>query len=1213
MYSTTDSQIPHSLQSAAVTLLEWAQQQDQSLKHLTQSKLSACRLQVPVSVPTAAMLPWLRTQPSQHKLYFRARHSPFQIAAVGFSHQASGKIFTSAVHRHLLSILDDHDSNMRFYGGVRFHNVEINNPGSDWIPYDGYTFVLPALELFCDAQSRVFLAANYYPPAGVGALRTALTYMIRPSPAIVTAYPPLMIPRAHSVHDLTDFDAWDRAMSTILNHLSSHRYDKIVLARRKRFVFHENTIPDPLHILSALAFQNSIKPSHVPSESLSQGSSCEVTDNTQSQTNAYLFCLQVDHDKAFLGCTPELLFKLDDQTLLTEALAGTVRRVPHDNEEQALETLLNEKNVREHQFVVDYVTAAISRCGFTPHTDGPHIRRLPRLMHLATHVSATLPPNLMKSAQNDIFRLLSELHPTPAVCGVPQDITLEHIADIERFDRGLFAGPFGWFSSRASDFCVAIRSATVHGPYVTAYAGSGIVHASESSSEWDETELKLSAFTDLFSAESTFRGAAPSFTNVNQTTPRANQMNGPLPADRLPKKWLNVKTECHLLTNESVEVSSPKRRGRPHIPAYFDPSELERMSNLNELWGCCVVEELCRNGVFTFFVAPGSRSAPLAIGVARSRHVKVYVAHDERGAGYLAVGYARATGRAAAVVTSSGTAVANLLPAVVEAYMDGLPMILLTADRPPELQDVGANQSIRQPNIFGSYVIWSKEMACPCEEIPLKSLLSDVDYAVYKSGSESGWVQQNYQKENGPVHLNFMFRESLAPDESAWNRQYLNALGSKWRTSVEPLTLYRSSSTFLPFANNDDCEKSGSEAPDFWKDLKETENGVIVLAGGPGSLNDSDETLSIYEIADLLHWPIVSDVCGGLRLDSTRPGVVEYADLIFASSIIKKSYLPNAVLQFGERITSKRVKEWIRSASVDQEGFMHVLVSNSFKRSDEHCSVTHRVHGNVATVRSALRKNKLMETNGTAHNTSHGLMDLMLLSLEVRKHIERRIQRNNDWLLDSRLNEPKCAHTVSTCIGKKRVQALFVGNSMPIRDIDSYGQSQDHGGKIRIVANRGASGIDGVISSGIGFALGQNVNTTIFVGDMSMLHDLNSLHLLRDGHYTMDSRVTIVVVNNGGGGIFSMLPIAKHQTVFSPLFDTPHSVNFEGACKSFGMPYVAVETESQLRNALCDESDGHRFIEALVSMDHAENAQLHCSLKEEIVSLVEKLYPRYNK
>ncbi|CDF33800.1 unnamed protein product [Chondrus crispus] len=1220
---------PLSVRSAASSLILWARS-EASRPH---PPSHASRLAIPVHPGHPSALAWLRAQRFPQKLFFRSRSLDFEVAAVGFVHHATGPRFTRDAHLELLHILAPDDSTQRFYGAARFDDGPNSRRDDLWKPYDGYTFVLPAVELYRDPDGGFHLAANFYPPAGLDLLTRVLVNIVPTPLSIFTSNPAALIPRADRVADLTIFPDWHAAITTILRDLSTGQYGKIVLARRKRFSFNPHASPTPVHILAALEEQDALKTRHFPplnGETRPQDSA--------EQRNSYLFCLQLDHRSAFLGCTPERLFRLEGQSILAEALAGTVRRGSDGNEGQVLSELMSSKNLEEHRFVVDYIRTALADCGVQADTNGPHVRRLPRLMHLATHIHGQFPLPSDTSLNghradvggnasgSNVFKLLRTMHPTPAVCGMPREKTITELENLEDFDRGLFAGPLGWFSREAGEFCVAIRSALVHDNDVTAFAGSGIVPASESRSEWDETELKMSAFTDLFQPAvhkphvRTERLLMEMVTPLLAANLSLHDLHKLENGDTYPYGTCNGSNTTHVrsglsglsLHENSLGAPPPSRSGStnsldssyetcnastPVGPSSldFDASMLKDMPNLNTLWGCCVIEELCRNHVNTFFVAPGSRSAPLAVGVVRSRHAILHITHDERGAGFLAVGYARATGRAAAVITSSGTAVANLLPAVVEASMDNLPVILLTADRPPELREVGANQAIRQCEIFGSYTLWTKDIPCPSTCIPLRNLLSDIDYAVHKSGS--GSLSSSY--ESGPIHLNMMFREKLAPDHQAWDREYVNAVGTRWQKSLAPLTQYHSTSST--------CTAS---LEGLFHDLQRKVAGVIIVGGGCGCIRTEDEALALYEIAETLRWPVISDVCGGLRLNKWKKGrLVHYADQILISRAATQALVPDAVLQIGERVTSKRVYELISSASKvcsdRDEEFAHVVVSRSSKRCDQGFTVTHRLRSEVSEILEAVK----MVPRASGKRESK-LMVLTEISDKMDMVLQKMMQSSVEG---DELTEPWCSRVISECT--PAFSGLFVGNSMVIRDMDAFGRGRADGMHVRISGNRGASGIDGVVSSGIGFGLGLRREVTIVLGDMSLLHDLNALHLLRRGGAEAWHRVTVVVVNNGGGGIFSMLPIGKHRDVFSPVFDTPHSVEFRHACDMFGMQYHGVRSVGGLRDALNDGGDGgdgggrrHRMIEAFVSGDHGSNAALHQRLGAAVAQQVASFF-----
>jgi 2-succinyl-5-enolpyruvyl-6-hydroxy-3-cyclohexene-1-carboxylate synthase len=309
-------------------------------------------------------------------------------------------------------------------------------------------------------------------------------------------------------------------------------------------------------------------------------------------------------------------------------------------------------------------------------------------------------------------------------------------------------------------------------------------------------------------------------------------------------------------------------------------------ANLNYAWAELMVRELERLGVNTFFIAPGSRSSPLTLSAAElAAHVVLHV--DERGVGFAALGYARATGRPAVVITTSGSATANLWPAICEAAMDHVPMIVLTADRPPELRDTGANQTMDQVKLFDGYVRWQVDMACPDVRIPAPFVLSTVDEAVSRAT----------QVNPGPVHINQMFREPLAPEKardgaSAW----MKSLGGWW-TSTKPWT------------HHEPVKLTGG-IDEATKVITSAKRGLIVA----GALQNRHEADAVIDIAEKLGWPVLPDIRSGLRLSAKHDQVIEMADQLLLSPKVEKIGKPDVVLHVGGRITSKRLLHFLASS-----------------------------------------------------------------------------------------------------------------------------------------------------------------------------------------------------------------------------------------------------------------------------------------------------------
>jgi 2-succinyl-5-enolpyruvyl-6-hydroxy-3-cyclohexene-1-carboxylate synthase len=537
--------------------------------------------------------------------------------------------------------------------------------------------------------------------------------------------------------------------------------------------------------------------------------------------------------------------------------------------------------------------------------------------------------------------------------------------------------------------------------------------------------------------------------------------------------------------------------------------------NINYLWAELVIEELARCGVTFIAIAPGSRSSPLAVAAARNRKVKSVVHVDERGLAYLALGWARARGRAAAVITTSGTAVANLAPAIAESSHDHIPLIALTADRPPELRETGANQTMRQAGAFATWVRWQFDLPVPTDEIPARMVLTTVDQA----------VAQAQRAPAGPVHLNMMFREPLAPVPRRYDTRVAGVGLDRWRRSREPFTR-------CPVSR---ATASGAVVREVMVLAEACRRGVVVA----GAM-DAAAAGAAAELAARLGWPLVPDVRSGLRLGMDRGSVIPHADLALAAPRFRASHSCDLVLHLGGRLVSRRLNEYTQA-----EGLRYVHVTESGERLDPAHRVGMRVEGDVAAFcRQAVR---------VAGRRGGGRGWLQSWRRASRLAGAALAGAQTGKMLD----EPGLAWELSTAIGPGA--ALFLGSSLPIRMTEAFASAR--GAAVPVAANRGVSGIDGVLASAAGYARGASRPVTLLIGDLSLLHDLNSLALLRRA----EQPVTVVVVNNDGGGIFSFLPVAGTVPEFERIFGTPHGMNFESAASMFGLPYARVADRASFR------------------------------------------------
>jgi 2-succinyl-5-enolpyruvyl-6-hydroxy-3-cyclohexene-1-carboxylate synthase len=572
----------------------------------------------------------------------------------------------------------------------------------------------------------------------------------------------------------------------------------------------------------------------------------------------------------------------------------------------------------------------------------------------------------------------------------------------------------------------------------------------------------------------------------------------------------------------------------------------------NLLWATLLVEELARNGVDFFCVAPGSRSTPLVAALAANERARSLVHFDERGTAFAAVGYARATGRPAAWITTSGTAVANGLPAVVEAATDGVPMVLLTADRPPELRQTGANQTIDQPEIFGDYVRWRFDLPAPDESVDPAIVLTTVDQAVYRAR----------RSPSGPVHLNLMFREPFLPGPDEAPGEEL-AAPARWRESGGPYTRYAATKPAL----------DPDEVEGLWEALRPVERGLVVA----GRLPSRKHGEAVLRLADSLGWPLLPDVGSQLRLGAASKNLVQYHDALLASDSFEEAHPPGAVLHFGGRSLSKRLERFLATTRPDP----YVVVRENPFRLDPGHRVTHSVEADVVDLCTALAQAAERHPPAAAASWTASWREA---SERVDGYLDRVFEEARN------LNEPLVARLVSRHIPEGH--ALCVASSMPVRDLDTFAASD--GAPAPVAANRGASGIDGTVATAAGFARGSGRPVTLLMGDLALLHDLNSLALLRG------LPVTVVVLNNDGGAIFSFLPVARHKAFFEPYFGTPHGLSFEHAAAMFSLHYEHPRSAAKVietYRAAC-ERNGPTLIE--VRTDRAENVELHRRLLSEI-------------
>jgi len=542
---------------------------------------------------------------------------------------------------------------------------------------------------------------------------------------------------------------------------------------------------------------------------------------------------------------------------------------------------------------------------------------------------------------------------------------------------------------------------------------------------------------------------------------------------------------------------------------------------LNRIWSGLVIEELVRCGVTTLCISPGSRSAPLVIAAAENTRAFTLVHTDERGAAFYAMGYAKATGRPAALICTSGTAVANYFPAVIEASQSAVPLLILSSDRPVELRDTRSPQTINQVNIFGDYLRWHFDLPAPDTAVSPSFLLTTVDQAVYRAVSRPA----------GPVQINCQFREPLISDrEKGYWDTYLSVL-DPWQKTGRPFTTYAKSES-IP---------STEEVARIWEIIGRSKNGVLIA----GQLSAGTDKEAIIRLASELGWPLLADINSGIRFACSASGsahnVVAHYDLYLRMEKFRKKFSPDLILHLGAMPVSKSLNQYVEESHAE-----YVVVNAHPFRQDPMSRVTQRIEANPA--RFALQLSERIQ------KIPSGLTDIFCKAEEI----SRTVIRDSVLPLDD-ISEWAVSHIIFESVAED--SGIYLSNSLPVREADAFAACSHK--RLAVGCNRGANGIDGTIASAIGFAAGLNRPTTLLIGDLAVLHDINSLALIKK----IEVPVTIVLVNNDGGGIFSFLPVAKLTEYFERYFVTPHGLKFKKAAELFRLPYESPESLSSFRMA----------------------------------------------
>ncbi|GLB58617.1 2-succinyl-5-enolpyruvyl-6-hydroxy-3-cyclohexene-1-carboxylic-acid synthase [Cytobacillus sp. NCCP-133] len=566
------------------------------------------------------------------------------------------------------------------------------------------------------------------------------------------------------------------------------------------------------------------------------------------------------------------------------------------------------------------------------------------------------------------------------------------------------------------------------------------------------------------------------------------------------------------------------------------------------------VAEMAKSGVEHVVVSPGSRSTPMAMVMAEHPELRVHIHVDERSAAFFALGIAKASHKPVALLCTSGTAAANYYPAIVEAFYSRVPLIVITADRPHELRDVGAPQAIDQIHLYGKNVKWFVEMSPPEDTAEM------LRYARTVCARAQAMAQRSPA---GPVHLNFPFREPLVPD---LDREDLFELSER-------------RDGFVSVQTGQLCLQE--------KELKQVAGGLPQAAKGIivcGPIEKPDFPEAVIQLAKKLNFPILADPLSQIRSGIHEGShVIDAYDTFLKNEDAQKALKPDVIIRFGAMPVSKPLMIFMKENSTARQ----VIVDGGGGWRDPALLSAEMVHcDEIQFCKSVLPYLDHSENN-----------KYLTLWKEINDLTRRRLADINNI---EELSEGKLFYQLAEMLPEG--STLFVGNSMPIRDLDTFFHFNQKG--IRVMANRGANGIDGTVSTALG-AAAFSQPLYLVLGDLTFFHDLNGL--IASKLYGID--LTILLINNNGGGIFSFLPQANHPKNFEKLFGTPLDLDFRHAIKMYGGHYDLISDWGHFISSFKQSlnTNGLKVMELTTNRDKnvTEHRELWESVSREISRLLE--------
>ncbi|MBB6445812.1 2-succinyl-5-enolpyruvyl-6-hydroxy-3-cyclohexene-1-carboxylic-acid synthase [Bacillus benzoevorans] len=553
------------------------------------------------------------------------------------------------------------------------------------------------------------------------------------------------------------------------------------------------------------------------------------------------------------------------------------------------------------------------------------------------------------------------------------------------------------------------------------------------------------------------------------------------------------------------------------------------------------VSELVSSGVEDVVISPGSRSTPIAMVMAEHPGLRIHIHVDERSAAFFALGIAKAAQKPTVLLCTSGTAAANYYPAITEAKISRVPLVVLTADRPHELRDVGAPQTIDQIHLYGQHVKWFVEMAPPEHSEELIRYARTVCARAVATAA---------QVPAGPVHINFPLREPLIPVLEN-DQVFIQAERTSGYVKINLPTISLKEAEFNHYAEL----------------IQTAQKGIIVC----GQIEDGDFSSAVTAFAEKLQFPILADPLSQLRSgEHSGKWIIDTYDAFLRFDEIKQRLKPDLIIRFGSMPVSKALSFFLKENRSAQQ----IVVDGGVGWRDPSMLSTEMVYCQE-TIFCQETGRRLSVTSVSQYAKEWQ---------QLNAHTKQALAAINET---KELSEGKLFYQLAELLPEDA--ALFVGNSMPIRDLDSFFHYNQK--RIKVMGNRGANGIDGTISTALGAAV-ISQPLYLIVGDLTFFHDLNGLIAAK----MQQLNITILLINNNGGGIFSFLPQSNHPKHFELLFGTPLDLDFSQAVQMYGGEFTSITDWEHFRTAVMQDREKKGLRVLQIVTDRNENVKEHREL-----------------